>query len=77
MGLKIHTNTGQPELGHQIAHFLPGGDVGQVQLIHPGIAQIQQRQPDSIILLNSRQQHEQAAEDDPYAAYQIPDDLMW
>ncbi|EIW89694.1 nucleoprotein/polynucleotide-associated enzyme [Alishewanella agri BL06] len=50
----------------------------QYALVPAQIAEkIQQRQPDSIILLNSRQQHEQAAEDDPYAAYQIPDDLMW
>ncbi|MBU1308458.1 MAG: DUF2058 domain-containing protein [Gammaproteobacteria bacterium] len=36
---------------------------------------IQQRQSDSIIVLNVKQQ--QVNEDDPYADYQIPDDLMW
>ena len=50
----------------------------QYALVPAQIAEkIQQRQPDSIILLNSRQQHEQAAEDDPYADFKIPDDLMW
>lgn len=36
---------------------------------------IQQRMPESILVLNSRQQ--KPDEDDPYADYQIPDDLMW
>lgn len=39
---------------------------------------IQQRQPETIILLNQRQQQENNdSNDDPYAEYQIPDDLMW
>ncbi|MDX3772793.1 DUF2058 domain-containing protein [Chromatiaceae bacterium AAb-1] len=41
----------------------------------PVAEKIQQRQPDSVILLNTRQQKPE--EDDPYADYQIPDDLMW
>ena len=36
---------------------------------------IQQRQSESIVVLNVKQQ--QVDEDDPYADYQIPDDLMW
>ena len=36
---------------------------------------IQQRQSESIVVLNIKQQ--QVDEDDPYADYQIPDDLMW
>ncbi|MBZ9612009.1 DUF2058 domain-containing protein [Rheinheimera maricola] len=36
---------------------------------------IQQRQADSIVVLNVKQQ--QQDEDDPYADFKIPDDLMW
>lgn len=36
---------------------------------------IQLRQPEAIVLLN--QQDAQAPEDDPYADFKIPDDLMW
>ena len=40
---------------------------------------INERDNTSIILLNDslKQQQGQEAEDDPYADYQIPDDLMW
>lgn len=40
---------------------------------------IRERQPESVVLLNQRQGDDQSdiAEDDPYAAYQIPDDLIW
>ncbi|MNF14779.1 hypothetical protein D3C80_2171250 [compost metagenome] len=37
---------------------------------------IQERDPQRIVQMNV-QTEEVAAEDDPYAAYQIPDDLMW
>ncbi|WP_460121836.1 DUF2058 domain-containing protein [Pseudomonas sp. S2_C03] len=37
---------------------------------------IQERDPQRIVQLNV-QTEEAAAEDDPYAAFQIPDDLMW
>lgn len=37
---------------------------------------IQQREDHIIVVLNSQQQSEVDA-DDPYADYQIPDDLMW
>ncbi|AJQ48676.1 TPA: DUF2058 domain-containing protein [Pseudomonas putida] len=36
---------------------------------------IQERDPNRILLLNTHV--EEADEDDPYAAYKIPDDLMW
>jgi uncharacterized protein YaiL (DUF2058 family) len=36
---------------------------------------IQERDPRRVVLLNV--QNEQPDADDPYAAYQIPDDLMW
>jgi len=39
---------------------------------------IQQRLASAIVVFNNQQQSaEVQAEDDPYAAYQIPDDLMW
>ena len=37
---------------------------------------IQERDPQRIVQMNVKTE-EVAAEDDPYAAYQIPDDLMW
>ena len=37
---------------------------------------IQERDPQHIVQLNVKTE-EVAVEDDPYAAYQIPDDLMW
>ena len=37
---------------------------------------IMQRDQQVIVLLNANEQNE-VAEDDPYADYQIPDDLMW
>ncbi|WP_342649453.1 DUF2058 domain-containing protein [Pseudomonas sp. REB1044] len=36
---------------------------------------VQERAPQRILLLNTHV--EEADEDDPYAAYKIPDDLMW
>ena len=39
---------------------------------------IMERDEAAIVLLNSKQQNAaDSAEDDPYAEYQIPDDLMW
>lgn len=38
---------------------------------------IRQRDAAIVVLLNSRKDAAAADEDDPYAAYQIPDDLMW
>ena len=38
---------------------------------------IRQRDAAPVVLLNTRKPAESGDEDDPYAAYQIPDDLMW
>jgi VCBS repeat-containing protein len=38
---------------------------------------IRGRDDDAVVLLNSRASTSQDTDDDPYAAYQIPDDLMW
>lgn len=38
---------------------------------------IRQRDEATVVLLNTRKAPEAVDEDDPYAAYQIPDDLMW
>ncbi len=43
-----------------------------------GVAEkIRQRDESVILLLNTRSAAEQVEEDDPYADFQIPDDLMW
>ncbi|MDX1392649.1 MAG: DUF2058 family protein, partial [Rheinheimera sp.] len=48
----------------------------QYFLVPAAVAEkIQQRQSDSIVVLNVKQQ--QVDEDDPYADFKIPDDLMW
>ncbi len=48
----------------------------QYHLVPIQIAEkIQLRQPEAIVLLN--QQDTKAPEDDPYADFKIPDDLMW
>lgn len=48
----------------------------QYYLVPAAVAEkISQRQADSIIVLNAKQQQED--EDDPYADFKIPDDLMW
>lgn len=48
----------------------------QYYLVPAAVAEkIQQRQSESIIVLNVKQQ--QVDEDDPYADFVIPDDLMW
>ena len=41
---------------------------------------IQQRNPERVVLVDpdaSRKAAEKSAEEDPYAAYPVPDDLMW
>ncbi|MCG6967903.1 MAG: DUF2058 domain-containing protein [Chromatiaceae bacterium] len=50
-------------------------DNGVFELVAPPIAEkIRQRNPSLVIDLPDEQQ---PAEDDPYAQYQVPDDLMW
>lgn len=38
---------------------------------------IRQRDAEAVVMLNTRKPVAETEEDDPYAAYQIPDDLMW
>ncbi|MFO5730264.1 DUF2058 family protein, partial [Klebsiella pneumoniae] len=38
---------------------------------------IQERAPERIVQMNVLTESQVPDEDDPYAAYQIPDDLMW
>ncbi|NOQ35905.1 MAG: DUF2058 family protein [Methylococcaceae bacterium] len=40
-------------------------------------AKISQRDETAVVLLNDRKTEDKAVEDDAYADYQIPDDLMW
>jgi len=48
------------------------------KLVPKAIAEkINLRSTDFIIILNDKVESEEIDEDDPYADYQIPDDLMW
>ena len=50
-------------------------DNGVFELVPPAIAEkIRQRNPSLVIDLPDEQS---PAEDDPYADYKVPDDLMW
>ena len=50
---------------------------GEYALLPTKVAdKINQREQDSIVLLNSNEEIDVDV-DDPYADYQIPDDLMW
>ena len=49
---------------------------GKYEVVPRPVAdKIRQRNPDCIVVSNDKES--QVAEDDPYAEYQIPDDLMW
>ncbi|MBJ7551405.1 DUF2058 domain-containing protein [Marinomonas ostreistagni] len=51
---------------------------GQYEIIPKGIAEkVQEKEPDMILVLNTSSKVEEVDEDDPYAEFQIPDDLMW
>ena len=62
---------------HVLLVHVPDPDTGGYEVIPREAAlKIQERDPQRIVQLNV-QTEEAAAEDDPYAAYKIPDDLMW
>jgi len=64
----------QLELG-QIAIVALNGDY---ELVATAIAEkVRQRDDTTVVVLNSRTQTTDTQEDDPYADYVIPDDLMW
>lgn len=70
-------------VSHKVREALIDGRAGIVKLAHgydivpAEIARrIQVRDADSVVVLNQPTQ-QVAVEDDPYAAFQIPDDLMW
>jgi uncharacterized protein YaiL (DUF2058 family) len=46
-------------------------------LPRPLADRIEQKLTGFIVIANTKQQSQQVDEDDPYAAYVIPDDLMW
>jgi len=49
---------------------------GRYHLLRPDAAEmVRERNPASVIVLSSAS--EKPAEDDPYADYQVPDDLIW
>ncbi|MBQ0756467.1 MAG: DUF2058 domain-containing protein [Amphritea sp.] len=71
---KLYVNN---ELQEQLAkgNLAIAADKGSYALIPAGVAEkISERRPELII---SRQQVEETDPDDPYADFQIPDDLMW
>lgn len=50
---------------------------GQYEFIAQGVAEkIREKEPEMILVFNTKQDVE-LDEDDPYAEFQIPDDLMW
>ena len=73
------------EISKEIHRYLTKGFLaiarfnGEYAIIPKNIAaKIEQRSKDYIVLLNQEEaQSEQDQNDDPYADYQIPDDLMW
>lgn len=73
------TNKLQDELSHgQLAIVrIMQGKQAQYELVPSAVAtKIAQRDAEAIVLLNEKDQAVDDA-DDPYAAFQIPDDLMW
>lgn len=49
----------------------------QYEIVAEGVARkIQERDENAVVVLHDRQQDD-VGEDDPYAGYEIPDDLMW
>ncbi|MYM63020.1 DUF2058 domain-containing protein [Pseudomaricurvus sp. HS19] len=65
----------QQQLGAgQIAIVRFGGDY---QLIPAAVADKIRQRDESAIVLHNQRSSAVAEEDDPYADYQIPDDLMW
>lgn len=51
---------------------------GDYELVATAIAEkIRQRDEDSVVMLNARSESSDSQDDDPYADYVVPDDLMW
>ncbi|MGF2688542.1 DUF2058 domain-containing protein [Marinobacter sp. DUT-3] len=49
----------------------------QYEIVAEGVARkIQERDENAVVVLHDRHEDD-AGEDDPYAGYEIPDDLMW
>jgi uncharacterized protein YaiL (DUF2058 family) len=50
----------------------------QYELVPPEVAdKIRQRQPAAVVLQNEPPPRDEKDSDDPYAGYEVPDDLMW
>ncbi|TQV86509.1 DUF2058 domain-containing protein [Aliikangiella coralliicola] len=70
------------EVSNEVHRYLTNGKLAiarfdeQYYLVPPVVAEkIKERSEDYVVLLNDKV--EETDEDDPYAEYQIPDDLMW
>lgn len=59
----------------QIALVAAGNEI--FELVPTVVAEKIRQRDDSIVLVLNERQSEQDADDDPYADYPIPDDLMW
>lgn len=74
---KLHTSAAQQAqiINGQVAIVRLGESY---ELVPTVVAEkIRERDAATVVLLNSRKSAAAVDEDDPYAAYQIPDDLMW
>lgn len=60
---------------NQIAIVISGVD--QVELVPRVVAEKIAERDSSRVIANKTEQPEPSAEDDPYADYQVPDDLVW
>ncbi|WP_196137512.1 DUF2058 domain-containing protein [Aliikangiella sp. G2MR2-5] len=70
------------EVSNQVHRYLTNGQLAiavmdeKYHLVPKAVAdKINERSPEYLVLINDRT--EEVDEDDPYADYQIPDDLMW
>lgn len=67
---KLHDQLGRGLLA--IARFGEG-----YELVPAGIADKIRQRDETVIVLHNQKAASELPEDDPYAAFQIPDDLMW
>ena len=73
----IHVTTEQQKqlARNQIAIVISGVD--QVELVPRVVAEKIAQRDTSRVITNKTEETGRSAEDDPYAGYQIPDDLVW
>lgn len=73
---KMHVTTLLLEqLSKGLIAIVKWGD--QYELVPAAVAEKISQRDDSVVLVKNKTGKDAVAEDDPYADYQIPDDLMW